>query len=232
MRDAPFLKELTVDTSKLHPLASPHFQLTRLRATAIAIDDVINLLVHVPNLHTLYLADINTPTMSPKPILLEELNIAHRIQLTLPPRFFATTPRAPRLIHLHIEGCARIPLETQDIYAFIQQHGLLLQTLVLGGFWEPWASPLLLHTPHLRELRLCRDGIRDDSLFQQRLAQSLATLSSLQCFSIVGIIGPFFTSWMLSRSDGWSTIFRMGHRAGFKPLHFHPKSARIAGRKL
>lgn len=191
LQDAPFLAELTIDMSRLQPPTSPYLQLTQFKASAISLDDVIDILVNAPNIHSLFLADINSPATRPKPILLENLKSLHILNLRSIHEFLDNI-QTPSLRRLHIDGCASIPLEVHTIHAFIQLHGPLLQTLVLGGFWEQCISPLLAHTPRLRELRLRRDGIRGDSAFQQSLAQNLATLSHLQSFSLFGATGPCF----------------------------------------
>ena len=188
LQDTPVLSELTVDLFRLEPPRSPYLQLTQLKASAIPLDDVISILVNAPNIHALFLADVTSPATRPKPILLENLTSLHILNLRLIHEFLDNI-QTPSLLRLHLEGCPGIPLEVHAIHAFIQLHGPLLQTLVLGGFWEQSISPLLAHTPRLREMRLRRDSTRGDSVFQQNLAQNLASLSNLQSFSFLGAMG-------------------------------------------
>ncbi|KJA23859.1 hypothetical protein HYPSUDRAFT_39384 [Hypholoma sublateritium FD-334 SS-4] len=191
LQDAPVLSELSIHISRLHRPTSPYFMLTQFKASSISLNDVINILVNAPNIHTLFLADINSPATAPKPIVLETLKSLNILNLRSIHEFLDNL-QAPSLLRLHLEGCARIPLEMHAIHAFIQLHGPLLQTLVLGGFWEQCISPLLTHTPRLQELRLRRDGIRGNSVFQQNVAQNLAALCHLQSFSLFGVMGPCF----------------------------------------
>lgn len=191
LRDCPHLQDLTIHMTKFHSHTMPYTQLTQLTASEICMDDVISLLQQAPYLHTVLLADISAPATLPIPhiIVLDNL-ISLTVYNARALGYLLDSLRTPRLSYLFLDGC-RVPIEVRSIEPFVQKHGPQLQSLTLGGFWEESIAPLLSHVARLGELRLRREGTRGTAAFQTSLAQSLASLPNLQCFTISGVAGPF-----------------------------------------